>query len=348
MAQEIIDALGHSWNDGVVTKEATRTENGVMTYTCTVCGETRTESIAATGRITEDGDDSSNGGNTTTRAVAAEESDNGSVVSDLTRAASGAAVTLTVTPDEGYELENLIVTNISTGETVPITKISDTQYTFTMPAARVSVDATFVELPDAETNTEEETHVCSCEQYADVDTDLWYHEYIDYVVENGLMNGTSTTTFGPNEATTRSMIVTILYRLEGEPAVTGASGFADVADDAWYAEAITWASQIGIVSGYGDGNYGPDDIITREQMATILFRYAQTKGYSNTGEAASLLSFADSGEAGEYAVPALQWAVGSGIIEGTGTATLSPLGSATRAQIAAVLVRLIENVTNSR
>ncbi len=185
----------------------------------------------------------------------------------------------------------------------------------------------------------------SAEDFSDVDASLWYYEYIDYVVENGLMNGTGAETFEPEAATTRGMIVTIIYRLAGEPEASGEYSFDDVAADAWYADAVAWAAENGIADGYGDGSFGSEDVITREQLATILYRYAQLKGYDvSIGEETNILSYDDALEAGEYAIPALQWAVGAGLINGTSDSTLSPQGSATRAQSAAILARFIQSL----
>lgn len=159
------------------------------------------------------------------------------------------------------------------------------------------------------------------------------------------MAGTSATTFGPDVTTTRGMIATILWRLEGSPQVDYAMAFDDVAANSWYAEAIRWAASEGIVSGYGDGKFGPDDIITREQMAAMLYRYAQYKGYDvSVGEDTNILSYTDFEDLSEYAIPAMQWAVGAGIISGTSESTLGPRGNASRAQVAVILTRYCENV----
>ncbi|MCC8080233.1 MAG: S-layer homology domain-containing protein [Oscillospiraceae bacterium] len=197
----------------------------------------------------------------------------------------------------------------------------------------------------AAAQTESEEQGSAAAQFTDVDASAWYSEYIDYVVENGLMNGTGAETFEPEAATTRGMIVTILYRLAGEPEASGEYSFDDVAADAWYADAVAWAAENGIAGGYGDGSFGSEDVITREQLATILYRYAQLKGYDvSIGEETNILSYDDALEAGEYAIPALQWAVGAGLINGTSASTLSPQGSATRAQSAAILARFVQSL----
>ena len=165
------------------------------------------------------------------------------------------------------------------------------------------------------------------------------------VYENGMMNGTSDTTFAPDLTTSRSMIVTILYRLEGEPVVDDAMDFTDVASDAYYTEAVRWAASKGIVGGYGNGLFGANDDVTREQLAAILYRYAVYKGYDvSIGEDTNILSYADFADLSEYAIPAMQWACGAGIVNGTSESTLTPQGEATRAQVAAMLMRFCENI----
>ena len=174
--------------------------------------------------------------------------------------------------------------------------------------------------------------------FADVAPDAWYADAVRYVSERGLMSGTGDTAFSPDDTTTRGMVVTILWRLDGSPAWTTTSGFSDVEESAYYAEAVGWASANGIVGGYDNETFGPGDPITREQMAAILYRFAQTRGWDTTAWA-DLSGYADAGEISAYALPALQWANGAGLIAGSGGAIL-PGDSATRAQVAAILLRL--------
>lgn len=182
--------------------------------------------------------------------------------------------------------------------------------------------------------------------FTDVTENDWFYEDVLYVYENGLMNGTGNGLFSPNVTTTRGMIVTILHRLEGEPAVSGQNPFADVPSGSYYEAAITWAQKHSIVTGYSEERFGPDDPITREQMATILYRYAKYKGIDvSVGEDTNILSYEDAASISEYAFPAFQWACGAGILNGTGNGNLSPLGSATRAQVAAILHRFRESIS---
>ena len=180
--------------------------------------------------------------------------------------------------------------------------------------------------------------------FIDVRGDDWFYDDVAYVYENGLMNGTSETAFSPYISTTRGMIVTILYRMEGKPAVFEACPFTDVKAGAYYERAIVWAAENGIVKGYGNGCFGPDNQITREQMAAILYRYAKNRGLDvSVGENTNILSYDDALDISEYAVPAMQWACGAQIIHGA-DGRLTPGAKATRAQVAAILHRFCENV----
>ena len=170
----------------------------------------------------------------------------------------------------------------------------------------------------------------------------WAQEAIAYCYSNGLMAGINETTFAPDLTTSRGMIVTILYALEEKPSVSGDMVFVDVDESAWYADAAAWAYKIGIVSGYGDGCFGPDDEITREQMALILMNYARYKGYS-TKKANDLDKFSDAGEINAWALDALRWANAEGMMSGRGEDTIAPLGTATRAEAATILMRFLEN-----
>ena len=254
--------------------------------------------------------------------------DNGGVTASPTsNVAKGATVTITVTPDKGYKLDKLTATDNS-GKTLTLTKKNDTTYTFTMPALAVKVSATFVKEP---TKTD----------FNDVADSAWYADAVQYAVDKGMMNGIGNNLFAPEAVTNRGMIVTVLYRLDGEPNVS-ASSFVDVAGDAYYAKAVAWANANGIVNGYGNGKFGPNDAITREQFAAILYRYAQYKDYDVTA-VASLDAFSDAQTVSAYAVPALRWAVGAGVVNGS-DGKVNPQSGATRAQAAQLLMNFCENV----
>lgn len=184
---------------------------------------------------------------------------------------------------------------------------------------------------------------CPIRPFADTASTAWYHDGVHYCVEKGLMHGISADKFLPNGSTTRAQLVTILWRLEGSPTPASVAGFSDVADGAWYAGAVRWAADSGVVKGYDNGNFGPDDAVTREQMVTILYRFAQHKGYDvSAGEDTNILSFNDALTVSEYAIPAMQWACGSGMVNGIaqeGEMFLAPKDTTTRAQIATLMMR---------
>ena len=174
--------------------------------------------------------------------------------------------------------------------------------------------------------------------FADVKEDSWFYEAVKYVYEKDLMKGTSDNSFTPNGVTTRGMIVTILHRLEGELSA-GANEFNDVKSDKYYANAAAWASENKIVNGYGNGKFGPEDAITREQLAVILMNYAKYKGYDITTRA-DLSGYEDAKSISSWAKDAMSWANAEGLIQGTGS-SLKPTGNATRAEVAVILYRFL-------
>ena len=181
-------------------------------------------------------------------------------------------------------------------------------------------------------------------KFTDVTTDNWFYDEVKYVFEKGLMSGTADTTFDPQGSTTRAMLVTTLWRLEGKPTVDFVMTFTDVAADKWYTEAVRWAAANKIVNGYDEKTFAPTDNITREQIAHILFNYAKFKGYDvSVGEDTNILSYADAQNIREYAIPAMQWACGTGLVNGV-DGSLLPRNNALRAQVAAMLMRFCENV----
>ena len=179
--------------------------------------------------------------------------------------------------------------------------------------------------------------------FSDVKDTDWFYDSVQYVCENGMMNGTGDSTFSPDGTTTRGMIVTILYRMENSPTANSDVTFADVSAGQYYAGAVAWANENDIVNGYGSGAFGPDDPITREQMASVLYRYAQLKGY-DIAASGNLAGFFDYGNVSPYAANPMRWAVGNSLISGMGDNMLAPEESSTRAQAAAILTRFCENV----
>ena len=177
--------------------------------------------------------------------------------------------------------------------------------------------------------------------FADVSGSDWFYNDVRYVYEKGIMDGTGTDRFSPNAPLTRAMIVTILYRMAGSPSVSGSSDFTDVAAGKWFAKAVAWAAANGIVNGYGSGLFGPNDPVTREQLAAILYRYAVYGGMTAVTLEENLGSFADTAQLSAYAIQAMNWAVGQGLINGSGS-NLVPKAQATRAQVAAIIHRYLE------
>ena len=233
--------------------------------------------------------------------------------------------TVTITPDEGYRIDSITIN----GEEIQIPtdgKLTD------------------LDKDDKVVVTFAKDTISVVGPFADVSVDAWYADAVQYVVDKGMMNGTSENSFSPDETTTRGMIVTMLYRLENEPAAS-ASAFNDVAAGSWYADAVAWAAEQGVVNGVSDTAFAPDTAITREQMAAILYRYAQLKGYDvSVGEDTNILSYTDAASISEYAIPAMQWACGAGLITGDTATTLNPLGNATRAEVATILMRFLEQL----
>jgi len=232
-AEPVTVEVGHHWGDWTVTKEATCTEDGEESRTCSVCGETETRPIAA--------------------------------------------------------------------------------------------------------NSDH----CPSKAFTDLDLDMWYHESVDYVLRTGLMNGMGNGKFAPNGTVTRAMMVTVLYRMAGEPEAKGTVPFTDVAEDAYYAKAVAWAYENHIVMGVTDTRFAPNTPATREQMATFLYRYAQFAGLDVTAKG-NLETFPDGNGVSHYALEAMAWAVGQGLLQGDENGKLLPKNTATRAQMATVLFRFLE------
>ena len=239
-------------------------------------------------------------------------------------------MTLTPSPDAGYQVGTVAVTD-RFGEPVAVTEQADGTYTFTMPNGQVKVEVTFVEVQPEPL------------PFTDVAEGDWFHDAVQYAYENGLMDGVGDGQFAPNATTNRAMVVTILYRLAGEPAVSGDVGFTDVEPGLWYSNAVSWAAEKGIVNGISETEFSPAGDLTREQLATVLYRYAESMGY-DVSASADLSGFPDAGDIQDYATEALSWAVAEGLLQGFEDDTLQPQATATRAQIATILMRFCEGV----
>lgn len=265
----------------------------------------------------------------TTYAVNVNAATNGVVAADKKTASKGTTVTVTASPSKGYVVDAVKVVD-KDGKDVAVTE-KDGKYVFTMPASAVTVTGSF----------KAETPAPVALPFTDVKSGNWFYDAVKYAYEQGLMTGTSATTFAPNGTMNRAMIVTVLYRLEKSPAVTGASKFTDVPAGQWYSDAVAWAAANKIVNGYDETTFGPMNAVTREQMAAILFRYEQVKGLENVTLEENLNRFPDQNKISAYAIPALQWAVGQKIINGNADGTLDPTGTATRAQVAQIFTNLL-------
>lgn len=248
------------------------------------------------------------------------------MTSSISSASAGTTVTLTVAPDKGYELDSLTVTD-ARGNAVTVTKVSGTQYTFVMPSGGATVTAAFQQLPLPLT---------------DVKDGAWYYDAVHYAYFNGIMVGTSETTFAPNGTLTRAMVVQILYNLEGQPAVIGENTFTDTTGH-WAAKAIAWAQQTDVVSGYEDGTFRPEKAVTREELAKMLYNYAQYKDYDLTATG-DLSQFSDGDKVQDWAEEVMAWANGNGLITGYDDGTLEPGGNATRVQAASILMNFDLNL----
>ena len=256
---------------------------------------------------------SSSGSSTTpTNTVSASTASNGKVSLDKSTAKKGDTVTVTVTPDAGYQLDKLTVTDVK-GKTVDVTKKSDGKYTFTMPDSKVTITPTFSKIEDTKP---------SKNVFDDVASSAWYADAVQYVTDKGLMNGTDDNQFSPNASTTRGMLMTVLARYAGEDTTGGAT---------WYEKGMNWAKAKGVSDGTN-----PNADITREQLVTMLYRYAGSPATNG-----SLDNFSDASTVSSYAVNAMQWAVANGIVNGS-NGKLNPQNNATRAQVAAILMRFCE------
>lgn len=264
---------------------------------------------------------SSSGGSSsgkTTYKVTTSAVNNGGVNASPSNAEKGATITITLSPNKGYKLDKLTVTDGS-GKSVSTVKKSDTVYTFTMPASAVTVGVSYAKADETPSKT----------TFNDVSANDWFASAVDYVTGKGMMNGTAANTFSPKANTTRGMLMTVLARHAGED-TTGGS--------VWYEKGMNWAK----ANGVSDGT-NPQVNITREQLAAMLYRYAQNKKYDVSG-AKSLDGYTDAQSVSSYAVPALQWANAAGVVNGKSGSKLDPKGYATRAEVAAMLMRFCENV----
>ena len=260
-----------------------------------------------------------------TYAVSAPAAENGSVTVSPKNASAGSTVTITVKPDSGYVLETISATDRN-GNDLKLTDRGNGKYTFTMPGSRVEVKVTFME----------DNSVLNF--FYDVPNGAYYYDAVKWAVDNGITGGVGNSLFAPNQPCTRGQIVTFLWRAAGSPVVNYAMNMTDVAEDAYYGEAVRWALSEGITTGIGDITFGPDAACTRAQAVAFLFRYAVASGMDAVTLADLISGFADAASVPGYAVSAMNWALSQGIMQGSGTQLLSG-NTCTRAQIVTFLYR---------
>lgn len=284
----------------------------------------------------ESGGSGGGGSSSSSSSISVIQSNHGTISVSPSRAQTGDTVTITIVPDEGYILDQLIVTDHDS-DPVTIERVSDTEYVFIKPDGVVKVKAIFIEDTD-----KEPVFTPTSLPFGDVATNAWYANAVQYVYENGLMNGVSDASFNPNGTMSRAMLVTVLWRQAGEPRGEYMMPFADVAVGTWYVEAVSWAVSEGIVIGISETVFAPDSSITREQFAAVLYRYAQSEGLDVSDAWSSRLDFEDAALVGDYAYEALCWMTRQGVIEGSND-KLNPQGQTTRAEAATMLMRFCEN-----
>lgn len=259
--------------------------------------------------------------------VAVSDGAHGSVTVSPKSASKGSAVTVTVTPDKGYALETLAVTD-KNGSALDLTDKGGGQYTFTMPSSPVTVAATFMD-----DNT-------MLNFFVDVPAGAYYYDAVLWAAEGGIVTGTDAVHFSPDASCTRAQLVTFLWRAAGSPVVNYAMNFNDVDSGAYYAEAVRWAASLGIAGGYGDGRFGTNDFVTREQVAALLHRFAKAQGMDTTQGGMAIREFDDFDAVPAYALEAMDWAVNAGVLKGDNNRLL-PQDNCTRAQIVTMLYRAL-------
>lgn len=260
-------------------------------------------------------------------------------------------ITLTITPDDGYEVDKIEIVD-DEGDKIDAKKVDDedNKYTFRMANCDVTVTVTFKEEGKTTEDTDKEEDKDDEEttelNFTDVKETDWFFKGVEYVVDKGVMSGVSENEFAPAGKLTRAMLVQMLYNMESRPACDAENAFIDVPVGQWYTDAVIWANDAKIVSGMGEGLFAPNMEITREQMVAMLYNYAKYKGYDVTASA-DLSAFADTASVSAWAQPAMQWAVAEGYISGMGDSQLAPQGTATRAEIASVIMRFMEATAES-
>ena len=324
-----------SSNDAVATVDrnglVTAVSEGTATITATASNGLTAACTVTVARETSGGSSSGSSARYTIRAEAGE---GGTIApSGNVRVTRGSDRTFTIRADEGYQIQSVVVDGKNVGAVAT--------YTFEDVRSGHTIEASFTtDLNDGDVPAGDVP--ADGLPFLDVPADAWYQEAVAYAADKGLMNGVSATQFAPDALLTRAMAAQILHRAAGEP-VSAANAFDDVAADQWYAAAVNWAAEAGIVSGYGDGRFGPDDNVTREQLAVILYNFAKRQNM-DVAAGGGLSAFADAASVSDWAEEAMIWAVGKGLISGKEGSILDPAGSATRAEVATILMRFCEIV----
>ena len=299
---DITGKAAHTFGDWTVTVQPTEYRGGERVRSCTVCQRTETEEIPAIGPITR-------------------------------------YCTLTFVVNGGSDLDRLFKPK---GTVIDLKDYTTSRYGFTF-AGWYEDEALTRRVSTITLDADKKVYAAwtRSRAFEDVKLSDWFYDDVMFVFGQGVMQGVSDTRFGPYLTATRAMMATILWRMEGSPAPTAEARFTDVSSGKWYSEAIAWTAQSGVYTGYADGSFRPNDPITREQLAAILYRYAKYKGLDvSAGEDTNILSYTDALEISDYAFPAMQWACGTGVMQGS-NGRLLPRGRATRAQIAAMLHRYL-------
>ncbi len=318
-------------NNGVVTATGTGTTN--ITVTTADGNKTATCTVTVTAPPEPEPEPTPPPYIPPTYAVTTPETTGGTVTVSPSRASSGRTVTITAEPDTGFALESLTVLD-SRGNEIALTDKGDGKYTFTMPASRVTVEASFAPAPLP---------------FEDVAPGAWYESAVRYAYFHNIMEGMRETEFSPTTALTRAMAAQILYNLEGQPDLSSENlgyPYEDVDAQAWYGDAVYWARITGVATGYGDGTFQPTDSITRQEFAQMLYNYAKYKGYDLTAEG-DLSTFPDANSIADWAEAAMRWANGNELINGHDDGTIDAAGIGTRAQAASILMRFDQNLVEN-
>ena len=310
---------GHSWDEGVVTLEPTTTSTGIRTYTCLICGETKTGTIA---KKPGGGNIGGGGGAASAKVQIADGISHGKISADMDSASAGQTVTLTVAPDKGFTLETLTVLD-KNGKEVEVKNLGNNKFSFKMPSGNVTIKATFME-----DNT-------MLNFFVDVKATDYYYDAVLWAAENGITKGIDAVHFSPDMDTSRAQVVTFLWRAVGCPeAEHTAAVFKDVSPDAYYVKAVEWALSEGITKGTSDTAFSPDAVCTRGQIVTFLARFAGMK------DAETESAFTDVKQT-DYFAAAVKWAKNNGVTSGMTPTTFCPNADCTRAQVVTFLYRMI-------